>query len=435
MNTRELAAKILRENPEVPLRTLAFGAYDENPGIWTSRMAAESLFRREKTKLNDPLPSTTKVSTIPSQKLEREVNKDTEFINSVSTRITSLDDLIAATEVDLDVWEVERYTVNKWEVGAKDSNGDIVVEPLFQVKAWLRRKPAKEQFGKITDMLLERFRNASPKQRVKTKKLWRNPAMLEIAIFDAHVGKLCWAAETGHDYDTEIAVEEFKKAARHFIDMNASRNIERILFPVGNDFMNSDNSRSETTKGTRQDEDTRWQRSFVEARAALIESVAAAAEVAPVDIVVVSGNHDMERMFYMGDVLAAWHRNDARVTVDNRPTLRKSMRYGNNFLGFTHGNNEKHLDLPLIFAMDYPEEWGAAAHHEIHLGHFHQSGEKVFHVKNDRQRVRLRLISSLASTDAWHKSQGYNGIRAAEAFLFEKQGGCSNHMTYFPQAR
>lgn len=55
-------------------------------------------------------------------------------------RIKTLKDLLAHCEVDLGVWEVERHVINKWEVGAKDADGEIVVEPLFQVKAWLRKR-------------------------------------------------------------------------------------------------------------------------------------------------------------------------------------------------------------------------------------------------------------------------------------------------------
>jgi predicted MPP superfamily phosphohydrolase len=72
-------------------------------------------------------------------------------------RITTLDQLIKVCEVDLDIWEVERFIVNKWEVGRKGITKDLVwehgildgyshdtgginVEPLYQVKAWLIRK-------------------------------------------------------------------------------------------------------------------------------------------------------------------------------------------------------------------------------------------------------------------------------------------------------
>ncbi len=72
-------------------------------------------------------------------------------------RIRTLEALLEACQVDLTVWAVERYVVNKWEVGraAADVNltwdegvmsghkrdvGAVSVEPLWQVKAWLARK-------------------------------------------------------------------------------------------------------------------------------------------------------------------------------------------------------------------------------------------------------------------------------------------------------
>jgi len=58
---------------------------------------------------------------------------------SNNARIKTLEDLIKACDIDLNVWEVERHVINKWEVGAKGNVG-LHVEPLFQVKAWLIRK-------------------------------------------------------------------------------------------------------------------------------------------------------------------------------------------------------------------------------------------------------------------------------------------------------
>lgn len=73
-------------------------------------------------------------------------------------RIVSLDDLLAAANVDLEVWKVDRYIINKWEVGAKtarrqiewkdgqivegflDDPGKLEVEPLFQIKIYLIRR-------------------------------------------------------------------------------------------------------------------------------------------------------------------------------------------------------------------------------------------------------------------------------------------------------
>ena len=61
-------------------------------------------------------------------------------VERVST-VKTLDALIAAAEVDLDVWKVERWVANKWDQAQAGDDGPVVIE-LWQVKAWLVRKVA-----------------------------------------------------------------------------------------------------------------------------------------------------------------------------------------------------------------------------------------------------------------------------------------------------
>ncbi len=57
-----------------------------------------------------------------------------------SKRIKTLEDLLEECKVDLEVWAVDHWIANKWEVGAKNDANELIVEPLWQVKAWLVRK-------------------------------------------------------------------------------------------------------------------------------------------------------------------------------------------------------------------------------------------------------------------------------------------------------
>lgn len=87
--------------------------------------------------------------------ISREESRNAITLESRSDRITSLEDLLRACNVDLSVWRVDRYVINKWEVGAKEEHTNLEIEsgvatgtvrkeglqihPLFQVKAWLVR--------------------------------------------------------------------------------------------------------------------------------------------------------------------------------------------------------------------------------------------------------------------------------------------------------
>jgi hypothetical protein len=104
-----------------------------------------------------------------------------ELTSDNSGRITSLKQLLEYCEVDLDVWEVERHVVNKWEVGAKDSHKNIKVHPLFQVKAWLRRKELKPAFPTVHQITVE----VNPPRQVKRK---RKGVHRSLAIADPQTG-------------------------------------------------------------------------------------------------------------------------------------------------------------------------------------------------------------------------------------------------------
>lgn len=109
---------------------------------------------------------------------------------------------------------------------------------------------------------------------------------------------------------------------------------------------------------------------------------------------------------------------------------RKYVRYGTNLLGFTHGDEEKSTDLPLLMAGEMGEAWGYVTHREWHIGHFHKSKEMKFVSGDSHGPVIVRVLPSLSGTDAWHYRKGYVcGNRAAEAYLWSYKNGYTGHFS------
>ena len=94
-------------------------------------------------------------------------------------RIQTLDQLLFACQVDLSVWMVDHWIANKWEVGAKDpETGEILVSPLWQIKAWLKRiEPVKFDFTLEPIEISVSRTQRTPANRTKTRKalLWSDP--------------------------------------------------------------------------------------------------------------------------------------------------------------------------------------------------------------------------------------------------------------------
>ena len=56
-----------------------------------------------------------------------------------SKRVKSLDDLLKACNVDLNVWEVDKYDIGTYEVTGFDKAKRPITIPMFRTKAWLKR--------------------------------------------------------------------------------------------------------------------------------------------------------------------------------------------------------------------------------------------------------------------------------------------------------
>ncbi len=88
----------------------------------------------------DPLGSVSSLREGAEAHMPSDENRGTVTFNS---RITNVFELLRLYEVDLQEWEIEKQKLNKWEVGAKGADGSLIVEPLFQVVAYLRQRVMK----------------------------------------------------------------------------------------------------------------------------------------------------------------------------------------------------------------------------------------------------------------------------------------------------
>lgn len=254
--------------------------------------------------------------------------------------------------------------------------------------------------------------------------------LLEISIPDLHIGKMSWDKETGEDYDLEIATTRFKAAIDAFISRIDLGSIERILLPLGNDLLNVDNKMNTTTQGTPQSSDSRFGKIFRTVKSLMVETIDKLAAIAPVDVLVVPGNHDEATMFTLGELLDAWYRESSKVKVYNSPKLRKYYEYGKNMIMFTHGDKEKHAELGQIAAHEEATMWGRTKYREVHLGHLHKSKSISYTTGDEFPGFKIRILPSLCAADAWHYAQGYLSTKAAKAFIWHKDNGLVTEHTY-----
>lgn len=338
-----------------------------------------------------------------------------------SLKIKSLEELIRVAKIDLSVWEIERYVTNKWET----TNSDGISFENWQVKAWMKKLKIASVASKniAADLKSDLIDLKFPAVNYLPKS---HGNLFVPNIYDLHLGKMAWGPESGEDYDLSIAKLRFNNALDDLMNKASGYNIERIMFPVGNDLFNSDKSTPfpQTTGGTPQQDDTRYQKLFREARILMVEGILKLSQVAPVDVVTVFSNHDEERGFYLGEVLDAVFINHTSVRVDNSPKNRKYYQFGKCLIATAHGHGVKDQDLPLTMAQEAPEMWADTWYREFLLGHIHHSKKLVTQIGKDYRGVFVTYMTSPSATDSWHYKHNLTGsIKGAEGFIYNKEEG------------
>lgn len=354
-----------------------------------------------------------------------------EISKLTSEKVRSLEDLVRICDIDLSVWEVERFICNKWEVGAKLKRGDnesMVVTPLFQVKAWLKKKvaivAAVDELAQLKTDAISSF----PAIKSLPARAAEGELLLQVSIPDVHMGKMSWKPESGENYDLKIAERLYETALLKLMERTKGHKLSRVLFVVGNDLLHTDNPNGTTTRGTAQDTDGRFHKTFWKTRKMVTRSIDKLKTLAPVTVLLVPGNHDTQSLWHLGDSLECWFRDDADVTIDNAPTQRKYFEHGKVMLMFTHGDKGKQQNYPLLMATEQSEMFGRTKYREAHTGHIHQLQVREQH------GVRVRVSPALCAADAWHAENQYVGnARAAEAFVWSPDEGLISQATWTVQ--
>jgi hypothetical protein len=407
---------------------------------------AKVVKRRHRTLVEKLLKKTDSKGVSETQ--FRSEGPEGQVFTCVSNTVRTVDDALRVSEVDLNVWEVKNYEINKWDMGARTGTRntgtrkrphwvkDISVVELWQVKIWLKRRDGVNERA-LADEIVDKMRVHAPMYLPMNYAAPRSVTdarfLLEVSPFDLHIGKRAWKLETGRDdYDEKIARDRVVLAVEEILDYVRHRRIEQIVLPLGNDLMQVDNRLGTTTKGTHVDTSIQWRQAYHQSMDLMVWMVDRLRRVAPVKVVVIPGNHDNNSAFTLGYAIDAWYSRCGDVSVDKSPVDRKYLEYGVNLIGWLHGDEIKLANLPLLMAQDQPDAWARTKDgtREWHIGHYHIRRQVKYTAGDTIQGVGVRVLPSLCSADAWHALKGYLGeVRAMEAYLWSYDRGYGGHFS------
>jgi hypothetical protein len=234
---------------------------------------------------------------------------------------------------------------------------------------------------------------------------------------DYHLGMLAWHKEGGSDWNISIAEQIIAAALAKMIDQ--SPKAHTAVINIQGDFLHTD-GKTPVTPASKHvlDADSR----FPKIRRAAIRIIRSLVTMSlqrhqEVHLIIAEGNHDEESAGWLADLFAVHYEEEPRVTVNDSVLPFYVLEWGNTMLGIHHGHKVKNESLPLLFAAQFPQEWGRTTRREIHCGHRHHRDEKEYN------GVTVVQHPTLAARDAYAARGGWIADRAAWAITYHKKYG------------
>jgi len=332
-------------------------------------------------------------------------------------------------------WTKDHEPFTSEEMMEKDPD-ELVQEALQKRRATFYRKFEKEKWKEVQKeankwrefednvlaRVLEVVRDKKPapihRLNIKTAK---SPYAAVVGLSDFHWGKYS-DEENGEHFNREIARRRLFSCTEDAISrMSQFGAPEKIIVPIGSDFLHIDNDAGTTTRGTPQDNDGNFY-SILETACTLMEEwIESLRQVAPVHLVLMNGNHDRAMGYVILLYLRAFFRHAPDVTVSDKTTPRQYVAYGNNLIGFAHGDGvSKTKDLSGHMAREAAADWAVCPKRTIYTGHLHYEKTET----DVAYGVTRRQLPSLSGPDRWHARSGYVGSpKSLPIYVHDRERG------------
>ena len=346
-----------------------------------------------------------------------------------------------AREFDMPAVIISEYIrVNKWKHGMQPfTDEEVVTHTLDEMvdrfldirkmeilkkaekKKWRQIERDAEQFTLLREGLSDSFfdilkghKPASVKSRPMV--IDKNYAVV-LSPTDLHFGKYGWVDEVGVSYDLDEARARVLEKTEELLARLPSKP-DKFFVGVGSDWFHVDNDVGTTTKGTAQDMAATPAQILMEGCDLARQHIDLLRTVSEVELVFMGGNHDRHTSIMLMLYLEAYYNECEDVTVTVSPNIRQYVSYGNNLIGFTHGDGKVMNKLPNLMAHEARKDWGKTNNHLWFHGHLHHQQMR------ETSGCLIVQLPSLAGEDRYHSRHGYVMARAGlSAYMIDKDMG------------
>ena len=299
------------------------------------------------------------------------------------------EEIIKLLKIDTKVWKLSQYWNKQmgdhWRVSAlvtklKLTNEDHLIK---LIKTWTPKK----------------YR--IPQPNLSKLKKDKSDVCGILSLQDIHFGK---EGNDTIDVDFENTVIDLVSRA------SSIHYISKLYFVLGGDILNMDTFSGTTTEGTAVDNSQKATKTYIQAFDAMVWAIGYMKQFCEkLVIIYIPGNHDRLSSFHLAHALSKTI-DDPNIEWDIKYAERKVHLWKNNFNAFEHGDVSS-KNSPLIYASEFPKEWGISKYRTLFTGHTHTEKKIEYKTSNETVGFIHKTLPSLSKSDYWHYHNKYVGNR------------------------
>lgn len=297
-------------------------------------------------------------------------------------------------------------------------------------RTWERQSPEDSAIMEAIKAATEAVKESIPRQKAVTSPHHVNEDLCSVyTLTDSHVGALCWGYETkSGDWDLKIAEDTLVGCFKQMVSSSPNSKVG-VIAQLG-DYLHYDSALSPVTPlhSNVLDSDGRMPK-MVKTAIRILRTVVdlALSKHEHVVLLLAEGNHDISSSVWLRAMFQALYEKEPRITVIDSELPYYVYCHGETMLAWHHGHLKKNDELPMLFAAQFPKDWGSTTRRYAHCGHRHHTEEK------EHSGMTVIQHPTLAARDAYAARGGWIADRQVSAITYHRKYGQVARTTVVPE--
>ena len=157
--------------------------------------------------------------------------------------------LLKKLKLNPEEWQIIDYRFGHHEVAIKDEQNRVCTNARIKIKPKSKELDPNEMLEIVDKVFNKNIKPINLPKKKKDKGL-NNDSITVLGAVELHLGKEAREFDVGENYDTDIAIERYETIINVLCEEQEYRKSYKLVYGIGNDFINVDIHNTYTQFGT-----------------------------------------------------------------------------------------------------------------------------------------------------------------------------------------